>query len=150
MVAPRARPRESRAALEQRVAKLERINAVLIDRVERSIDRQGSAFSLFQTAISLEAQVRSRYYPETEDLLRAATGAQRVLIFDHTIRRRIFGAKDRAAGTPRQLYEELRQRYPFSLPPEMLRVAINSDFGDWDQRLSEGDSVVFIPPVAGG
>ncbi len=55
-----------------------------------------------------------------------------------------------AAGTPRELYQELQRRYPFSLAPEMLRVAINSEFGDWGQRLSEGDSVVFIPPVAGG
>jgi molybdopterin-guanine dinucleotide biosynthesis protein A len=55
-----------------------------------------------------------------------------------------------AAGTPRELYQELRGRYPFSLAPEMLRVAVNSEFGDWGQRLSEGDSVVFIPPVAGG
>jgi|SRR5215469_4868219 len=54
------------------------------------------------------------------------------------------------AATPRELYQELQQRYPFSLAPEMLRVAVNSEFGDWSQRLSEGDSVVFIPPVAGG
>lgn len=54
------------------------------------------------------------------------------------------------ATTPRELYEELRARYPFSLPPEMLRVAVNTEFGDWSQPLSEGDAVVFIPPVAGG
>ncbi|TCZ62954.1 ATP-binding response regulator [Roseicella aquatilis] len=61
-------PKESHRALEQRIAKLERINAVLIDRVERSIDRQGNAFSLFQTAIGLEAQVRSRTQELTEAL----------------------------------------------------------------------------------
>ena len=55
-----------------------------------------------------------------------------------------------AAVTPLELYQELRGRYPFSLAPEMLRVAVNSEFGDWGQRLSAGDSVVFIPPVAGG
>ena len=55
-----------------------------------------------------------------------------------------------AAGTPRELYQELKGRYPFSLAPEMLRVAVNSEFGDWTQRLNDGDSVVFIPPVAGG
>lgn len=55
-----------------------------------------------------------------------------------------------AAATARELYRELEARYPFSLPPEMLRVAINSEFGDWEQRLNEGDTVVFIPPVAGG
>jgi molybdopterin-guanine dinucleotide biosynthesis protein A/molybdopterin converting factor small subunit len=54
------------------------------------------------------------------------------------------------AATPRQLYEQLRERYPFSLAPEMLRVAVNSEFSDWEQRLNAGDSVVFIPPVAGG
>lgn len=55
-----------------------------------------------------------------------------------------------SAATPRDLYEELRARYSFSLAPELLRVAVNAEFGDWSQRLSDGDSVVFIPPVAGG
>ena len=55
-----------------------------------------------------------------------------------------------AAATPRALYLELKARYPFSLAPQMLRVAVNSEFGDWDQPLGDGDSVVFIPPVAGG
>ncbi|MGH8298360.1 MAG: NTP transferase domain-containing protein [Steroidobacteraceae bacterium] len=55
-----------------------------------------------------------------------------------------------AAATPRELYGELKARHPFSLAPEMLRVAVNSEFGDWEQRLNEGDWVVFIPPVAGG
>jgi molybdopterin converting factor small subunit len=32
----------------------------------------------------------------------------------------------------------------------MLKVAINAEFGDWAQPLAEGDTVVFIPPVAGG
>jgi molybdopterin-guanine dinucleotide biosynthesis protein A/molybdopterin converting factor small subunit len=54
------------------------------------------------------------------------------------------------ARTPRELYEELRRRHPFSLAPEMLRVAVNAEFGDWSQPLDEGDAVVFIPPVAGG
>jgi len=54
------------------------------------------------------------------------------------------------AHTPRELYEELCKRYPFSLAPEMLRVAVNAEFGDWSQPLADGDAVVFIPPVAGG
>jgi molybdopterin converting factor subunit 1 len=55
-----------------------------------------------------------------------------------------------AARTPRELYAELSRRYPFSLGPEALRVAINSEFGDWSTPLADGDAVVFIPPVAGG
>jgi len=54
------------------------------------------------------------------------------------------------ARSPRELYEELKTRYPFSLAPQMLRVAVNADFGEWSQPLADGDSVVFIPPVAGG
>ena len=50
----------------------------------------------------------------------------------------------------RELYAELSQRYPFTLPAEMLRVAINAEFGEWSQLLKAGDAVVFIPPVAGG
>ncbi len=55
-----------------------------------------------------------------------------------------------SARTPRELYEELQARHPFSLAPEMLRVAVNAEFGEWTQTLADGDSVVFIPPVAGG
>lgn len=55
------------AELERQVAKLTRINNSLMDRVERSTDLQGNAFSLFETAISLEAKVRER----TADLERA-------------------------------------------------------------------------------
>src|SRR6185437_1289789 len=55
-----------------------------------------------------------------------------------------------SARTPRELYEELQGRHPFSLAPEMLRVAINAEFGEWTQPLADGDAVVFIPPVAGG
>lgn len=55
------------AQLEAEVAKLKRINGALMDRVERSTDLQGNAFSLFETAISLEGKVRER----TSDLERA-------------------------------------------------------------------------------
>jgi molybdopterin-guanine dinucleotide biosynthesis protein A len=54
------------------------------------------------------------------------------------------------ARTPRELYAELAGKYPFTLPAEMLRVAVNAEFGDWSQPLKAGDAVVFIPPVAGG
>lgn len=51
-------------SLTQRVAKLERINAALMAHVERTMDQQGGAYSLFQTAIMLEGRVRAR----TEEL----------------------------------------------------------------------------------
>ena len=42
------------------VQRLTRINAALVERLENRIDQQASAYSLFQTAIGLEAQVRQR------------------------------------------------------------------------------------------
>lgn len=48
------------ASLEREIAKLRKINAALMSRVERSTDQQLNAFSLFETAISLDQQVRNR------------------------------------------------------------------------------------------
>lgn len=55
-----------------------------------------------------------------------------------------------SATTPADLYAELTSRYGFTLSREQLKVAVNSEFSDWSRRLSPGDAVVFIPPVAGG
>lgn len=55
-----------------------------------------------------------------------------------------------AAQTPGELYEELRGRYRLSLEARQLRVAINDEFADWQAPLADGDTVVFLPPVAGG
>jgi molybdopterin-guanine dinucleotide biosynthesis protein A len=57
---------------------------------------------------------------------------------------------DTHARTPADLYRELQSRYPFKLAPEQLKVAVNTDFRDWSAPLNAGDTVVFIPPVAGG
>jgi molybdopterin converting factor subunit 1 len=57
---------------------------------------------------------------------------------------------DTAAATPAQLYEELSERYGFTLSRDQLKVAVNSEFSDWSRPLAIGDAVVFIPPVAGG
>ena len=54
------------------------------------------------------------------------------------------------APTPRALYAELQQRHQFSLHPDRLRVACNESFVEWEASLNDGDTVVFIPPVAGG
>jgi len=53
------------------------------------------------------------------------------------------------ATTVGDLFEELDRRYAF---PDMgrMKVAVNQEFGEWNTALKDGDSVVFIPPVAGG
>ncbi|MDB6161938.1 MAG: Molybdenum cofactor guanylyltransferase [Gammaproteobacteria bacterium] len=86
--------------------------------------------------------------------LNGAPADKRIKVQYYAILREQAGRSDEsivtAAHTPRDLYNELKSRYPFSLAPEMLRVAVNAEFGEWSQRLADGDSVVFIPPVAGG
>jgi molybdopterin-guanine dinucleotide biosynthesis protein A len=57
---------------------------------------------------------------------------------------------DTTAATPEQLYRELQARHHFKLEPQQLKVAINASFSDWHSALRSGDTVVFIPPVAGG
>jgi molybdopterin converting factor small subunit len=53
------------------------------------------------------------------------------------------------ASTPAELFAELGERHGFPRLPS-LKVAINDEFRDWNTALADGDSVVFIPPVAGG
>ena len=53
-------PCDRLALLERENAKLRKINRALMDRVERSMDVQGDAFSLFQTSVVLGQVVRDR------------------------------------------------------------------------------------------
>ena len=48
------------ARLRKRIAALERINEVLMSRVERTIDSQGTSFSLFETNILLQNRIAER------------------------------------------------------------------------------------------
>ncbi len=49
-----------------------------------------------------------------------------------------------------QLYQQVASKYGFQQSAEQLRVAINHNFADWTDKINEGDSIAFIPPVAGG
>jgi molybdopterin-guanine dinucleotide biosynthesis protein A/molybdopterin converting factor small subunit len=84
----------------------------------------------------------------------ASADPKHITVQYYALLREQAGRRDEAlvthARTPAELYAELARRYPFSLGPEMLRVAINSEFHDWSAPLADGDAVVFIPPVAGG
>jgi molybdopterin converting factor subunit 1 len=57
---------------------------------------------------------------------------------------------DTGASTAAELYEELARRHGFTLPANRLRVAINDEFEAWGAPVRDADSVVFLPPVAGG
>jgi molybdopterin-guanine dinucleotide biosynthesis protein A len=55
-----------------------------------------------------------------------------------------------SARTARELYAELRSTRGLRLAPELLRVAVNDEFADWSRTLQADDTVIFLPPVAGG
>lgn len=59
----------------------------IADRLD--LDRHGFVLRRYDTAVVDfydEAEVRRVYYPEMERLVRAETGASKVIVFDHTIR----------------------------------------------------------------
>ena len=58
----------------------------------------------------------------------------------------ISGDYANAAG----VYAYIKSENDLSICKSKLKVAINDEFADWETPLNEGDSIVFIPPVAGG
>ena len=70
-----------------------------------SLDREGFALVRHPTVVKDfydDQEVRKVYYPAVEAFLRATLNAERVFIFDHTVRKRVAGAVDLRDGTPRQ------------------------------------------------
>ncbi|MDB5617730.1 CmcJ/NvfI family oxidoreductase [Tardiphaga sp.] len=69
-----------------------------------TIDEHGFALVRQHSAVADfydDDNVKSVYYPEAERLLKEITGADRVFVFDHTVRKRVDGVADREGG-PRQ------------------------------------------------
>lgn len=70
-----------------------------------SLDREGFALVRHPTVMKSfyeDQEVRNVYYPAVEAFLRATLNADRVFIFDHTVRKRVAGAPDVRDGEPRQ------------------------------------------------
>lgn len=70
-----------------------------------SLDREGFALVRHPTAVRdfyNEKEVKEVYYPAVEAFLRATLRADRVFIFDHTVRKRVGGAADVRGQGPRQ------------------------------------------------
>lgn len=54
------------------------------------------------------------------------------------------------AKTAEDIFHFLKEKYSFSLTKEQIKVAINDQFEPFDYLLKDGDTLVLIPPVAGG
>ncbi|HEY9594056.1 MAG TPA: MoaD/ThiS family protein [Spirochaetia bacterium] len=80
-----------------------------------------------------EMTLRVAYYAVLRE--RAGTG-------EETVRSR--------AATPLELYAEVSRLHDLGIEPSSLRVAVNERIVGWDAPLADGDTVVFLPPFAGG
>ena len=104
---------------------------------EISLDREGFALVQHQSAVHDfydDDEVRRIYYAEAERVLAEATGARRVFVFDHTVRRRVLGVDDRAAGTPRQPATRVHVDHTATSGPQRVRDLL----GDEAEELLRG------------
>jgi hypothetical protein len=91
---------------------------------EMSLDREGFFLLEAPTEVSDlydEEELRRVYYPEAERLVADVTGAKRVVVFDHTIRRRTPGVADRTPGIPRQPAGQAHGDYTEVSGPQRVR-----------------------------
>ncbi len=54
------------------------------------------------------------------------------------------------ANSPAELFAECATKHEGLQSYSAALVAINDEMSDWNAALSEGDEVLFFPPVAGG
>ena len=54
------------------------------------------------------------------------------------------------AATAMDVFEKTRSRHQSSEPSGHCKVAINDEMAEWDAPVSDGDTVLLFPPVAGG
>ena len=97
---------------------------------EVSLDEEG--FALVQAPTEAadlddEEALRRVYYPEAERLIGAATGDSRVVVFDHTIRRRQWGVEDRTPGIPRQPATRIHGDYTEVSGPQRVRDVMGAE-----------------------
>ena len=89
-----------------------------------SIEREGVALVERRSAIGdfYDAeQLKRVYYPETEALMLELTGAKRVLVFDHTVRRRSWETQERAPSERRLPVMRVHNDYTEASGPQRVR-----------------------------
>ena len=99
---------------------------------EVSLDGQGFALLDHRSGVrdfSDEDEIKRVFYPESEALVKQATGADRVFIFDHTVRRRVPGVRDRAPG-PRQPALRVHVDHTARSAPQRVRDLLPDEAAD--------------------
>ncbi len=103
----------------------------LLNRI--SLDREGFALVRQQSKVRDfydDAEVERVYYPEAILLLKQVTGADRVFVFDHTVRKRVEGAADTRNGGPRQPVARVHVDHTATSGPQRVRDLIPDESDD--------------------
>ena len=116
---------------------------------EVSLDANGFALVNHKSAVRDffdDEEVRRVYYPEVERILQKVTGAYRVHIFDHTVRRRVDGAQDRS-DAPRQPVQRVHIDHTARSGPQRVRDLLP---GEADELLKGRVQVINVwRPIRG-
>jgi hypothetical protein len=94
------------------------------------LDVEGFRITGHRSAVSDfwdEAQVLALGHPETAELVRKVTGARRVVVFDHTLRRRVEGVLDRTAGAARQPAVRVHVDQTIASGPQRVREIMGEE-----------------------
>ncbi|KAK0129188.1 hypothetical protein ONS95_001123 [Cadophora gregata] len=86
-----------------------------------------------------DEQIKSIYYPETEELLKKATGASKIYIFDHTVRRQQLDARTKPAPEPASQQSTegpITVPVPSSLRGPVQRVHIDQSYAASTDRVT--------------
>jgi hypothetical protein len=89
-----------------------------------TLDEEGFALVQHRSAVRDfydEEEVKRVYYAEAEQLLKDLIGANRVHIFDHTVRRRVAGGEDRRGDAPRQPVPRVHVDHTAKSGPQRVR-----------------------------
>ncbi len=114
-----------------------------------SIDEQG--FRLIRRETSVKdfydhEEVRTVYYPEVIDLLKDVTGAEKVVIFDHTLRRA--GSSKQKINGVKEPVQSAHNDYTLTSGPQRVRELLPAD--EAEERLKHHYAEVNVwRPISG-
>ena len=75
-------------------------------------------------------------------LLYFASIRQKTILSEETI--------ETHAQTILELWYNIKEKYQLTLDDKLIRFAVNEEYQNMNYQLKDNDSIVFIPPVAGG
>src|SRR5262245_58570071 len=93
------------------------LSEISLDEERFALQRHASTVRDFHD----DEEVKRVYYREAEQLLQQVTGADRIHIFDHTVRRRVPGGEDRRRGAPRQPVSRVHVNHTERSGPQRVR-----------------------------